>query len=88
MADESRSLVAVVGGFYGLDTDPKVGREVRKYAQALGSPLAEVGFGRVVNFSDDKLLEPHVVRGFVAALPSGKFDRASRSVIRKHSAAM
>jgi hypothetical protein len=64
--------VAVVGGFYNLDGDPKLGHEAREYAQALGRTLAEAGFGLVVYFSNDKSLEPHVVRGFVAALPPGE----------------
>jgi hypothetical protein len=73
MADEPRPRVAVVGGFYGLDdVDPKAGQEAREYAQALGRSLAESGFGLVVYFSNDQSLEPHVVRGFVAALPPGE----------------
>lgn len=69
MANEPRPRVAVVGGFYDLDDDPKLGKEARDYAEALGRSLAETGFGLVVYFSNDKSLEPHVVRGFVAALP-------------------
>ncbi len=72
MADEPRPRVAVVGGFYNLDADPQLGQEAREYAQALGRSLAETGFGLVVYFSNDKSLEPHVVRGFVAALPPGE----------------
>jgi hypothetical protein len=72
MADEIRPRVAVVGGFYDLDADQQLGREARDYAQALGRTLAEAGFGLVVYFSNDKSLEPHVVRGFAAALPPGE----------------
>jgi hypothetical protein len=72
MADETRPRVAVVGGFYDLDADLQLGHEAREYAQALGRTLAETGFGLVVYFSNDKSLEPHVVRGFVAALPPGE----------------
>lgn len=72
MANEPRPRVAVVGGFYDLDGDPTLGQEAREYAQALGRTLAESGFGLVVYFSNDKSLEPHVVRGFVAALPPGE----------------
>jgi hypothetical protein len=73
MADEIRPRVAVVGGFYDLDADQQLGREARDYAQALGRTLAEAGFGLVVYFSNDKSLEPHVVRGFAAALPPGEY---------------
>lgn len=69
MANEPRPRVAVIGGFYDLDKDPQLGREARDYAQTLGRTLAENGFGLVVYFSNDQSLEPHVVRGFVAALP-------------------
>lgn len=73
MADEPKPRVAIVGGFYDLDDkDPKLGQEARDYAEALGRSLAEKGFGLVVYFSTDQSLEPHVVRGFVAALPPGE----------------
>lgn len=70
MAQGSRPRVAVVGGFYAIDADPRVGQQARDYAQQLGAALAEAGFGLVVYFSNDQSLEPHVVRGFVAALPA------------------
>ncbi len=90
MADEPKPRVAVVGGFYGLDADPPVGQEAREYAQALGRALAETGFGLVVYFSNDKSLEPHVVRVFVAALPPGesapcidvRYSEAQRGQVR------
>jgi hypothetical protein len=90
MADEPRPRVAVVGGFYNLDTDLQLGQEAREYAQALGRTLAEAGFGLVVYFSNDKSLEPHVVRGFVAALPPGesapcidvRYSEAQRGQVR------
>lgn len=90
MADEPRPRVAVVGGFFDLDADPKLGQEAREYAQALGRTLAEAGFGLVVYFSNDKSLEPHVVRGFVAALPPGesapcidvRYSEAQRGQVR------
>ncbi len=72
MANEKRPRVAVIGGFYDLDQDPQIGKEAREYAEALGRALAENGFGLVVYFSNDKSLEPHIVRGFVAALPPGE----------------
>jgi hypothetical protein len=69
MPEGPRPRVAVIGGFYDSDTDPKLGDEAREYAKLLGRALAEGGFGLVVYFSNDKSLEPHVVSGFVAALP-------------------
>jgi hypothetical protein len=82
--------VAVVGGFYDLDANVQLGREAREYAQMLGRTLAEAGFGLVVYFSNDKSLEPHVVRGFVAALPPGesapridvRYSEAQRGQVR------
>src|SRR5262245_52121136 len=68
MADETRPRVAVIGGFYDLDADVQAGKAARDYAETLGRTLAEAGFGLVVYFSNDQSLEPHVVRGFVAAL--------------------
>lgn len=90
MAGEPRPRVAVVGGFYDLDADPQVGQDAREYAQALGRALAETGFALVVYFSNDKSLEPHVVRGFVAALPPGesgpcidvRYSEAQRGQVR------
>jgi hypothetical protein len=90
MAVEPRPRVAVVGGFYDLDVDSQLGQEAREYARALGRTLAEAGFGLVVYFSDDKSLEPHVVRGFVAALPPGesapcidvRYSEAQRGQVR------
>jgi hypothetical protein len=90
MADEIRPRVAVVGGFYDLDADAQLGHEAREYAQTLGRTLAEAGFGLVVYFSNDKSLEPHVVRGFVAALPPGesapridvRYSEAQRGQVR------
>ena len=91
MADEPRPRVAVIGGFYGLDAaDPKLGQDARNYAQALGRALAEAGFGLVVYFSNDQSLEPHVVSGFVSALPLGytttcidaRYSEAQRGQVR------
>lgn len=73
-----------------LDADPKLGQEAREYAQLLGRALAETGFGLVVYFSNDKSLEPHVVSGFVDALPPGettpcidvRYSEAQRGQVR------
>src|ERR1700720_4661384 len=43
----------------------------RKTAQEIGAALATAGMGLVVYFSDDASLEPHLVSGYVAALPPG-----------------
>jgi hypothetical protein len=40
-------------------------------AQEIGAALATAGMGLVVYFSDDASLEPHVVSGYVKALPQG-----------------
>jgi len=90
MADESRPRVAAIGGFYDLDKNVQLGQEARKDAEEIGRALAEAGFGLVVYFSDDKSLEPHVVRGFVAALPPGepescidvRYSEAQRGKVR------
>ena len=90
MADEARPRVAIIGGFYDLDNDPSLSNEAREYAQSLGRALAEAGFGLVVYYSDDKSLEPHIVRGFVAALPPGestpcidvRYSEAQRGKVR------
>jgi hypothetical protein len=95
MADEKRPRVAVIGGFYNLDANTQLGKEARDYAQSLGRALTETGFGLVVYFSNDKSLEPHVVHGFVAALPPGesgscidvRYSEAQRACLASRSAA-
>ncbi len=72
MANEPRPRVAVIGGFYELDTKGDLGQQARTYAISLGRALAENGFALVVYFSNDNSLEPHVVQGFVSALHSGE----------------
>lgn len=91
MALGTKPRVAVVGGFYALDADeksgklaPGFGRSARDYAQDLGGALAEAGFGLVVYFSNDQSLEPHVVRGFVAALPP---DESTACIALRYSEA-
>ena len=69
MANGSIPFVAVVGGFYDLDAARAA--EAKAAAQSIGAALAAEGFGLVVYFSDDGSLEPHVVAGYVAALPNG-----------------
>jgi hypothetical protein len=88
VAGEARPRVAIIGGFYELDG--RLGQEAREYAEALGRSLAEAGFGLVVYWSEDASLEPHVVRGFVAALPPGetapcidvRYSEAQRGQVR------
>ncbi len=69
MANNSMPFVAIIGGIGNLDDPTKV--EARKTAKEIGAALATAGMGLVVYFSDDESLEPHVVSGYVAALPPG-----------------
>lgn len=85
MANERRPRVAVIGGFYDLDVkEPQQGERARIYARELGEALANAGFGLVVYFSNDKSLEPHVVSGFVAAMPA---DEAEAAIDVRYSSA-
>jgi hypothetical protein len=71
-----RPFVAVVGGLWQLD--PAARAAARTAAQRVGAELAKAGFGLVVYFSDDASLEPHVVSGYVTALPDGSPAKAIR----------
>ena len=46
--------------------------EAKDTTKQIGAALATAGMGLIVYFSDEKSLEPHVVTGFVEALPQGK----------------
>jgi len=63
-------FVAIIGGFYSMQ-DPVVIDDAKQTAEELGAALAKAGMGLVVYFSDDQSLEPHVVSGYVQALPAG-----------------
>ena len=62
-------FVAIIGGIWKLS--PEEADDGRKTAQEIGAALATAGMGLVVYFSDDASLEPHVVSGYVKALPQG-----------------
>lgn len=68
MADAARPFVAVIGGFFNMDPAKK--DAAKAYARELGAALAKAGFGLVVYFSEEDSLEPHVVKGYVSALPT------------------
>ena len=69
MAADSIPLVAVIGGLWNLDESTAA--KAREAGKGIGAALAKAGFGLLVYFADDKSLEPHVVSGYVAALPDG-----------------
>ncbi len=70
MAGDSMPFVAIIGGLWMLK-DPAVAEEAKKTAEEIGAALANAGMGLVVYFSDHESLEPHVVSGYVKALPAG-----------------
>src|ERR1044072_2046438 len=69
MANNGMPFVAIIGGIWQLDAAQV--DEARKTGQEIGEALATAGMGLVVYFSDDASLEPHVVSGYVKALPLG-----------------
>lgn len=76
MATENMPFVAIIGGIWELDDPTKA--EARKTAQEIGAALATAGMGLVVYFSNDGSLEPHVVSGYVKALPQNVGARSIR----------
>jgi hypothetical protein len=64
-------FVAIIGGFWKLRDTPAEFNEAKKTASETGAALANAGLGLVVYFSNDESLEPHVVSGYVQALPEG-----------------
>ena len=71
MTNSSRAFVAIIGGFYDLKKDAVAFTAAKTKAAELGAELAKAGLGLVVYFSNEESLEPHVVAGYVAALPAG-----------------
>jgi hypothetical protein len=69
MANDNMPFVAIIGGIFELT--PAEAVEAKKTAQEIGAALATAGMGLVVYFSNDASLEPHVVSGYVKALPPG-----------------
>lgn len=71
-----RFFVSVIGGLWKID--PAEVDRARNTGEELGRELARAGFGLVVYFSNPESLEPHVVRGFVAATPGNVQERVIR----------
>src|SRR5213078_1320761 len=67
MVNDSMPFVAIIGGIWSLS--PAEADDARKTAHEIGAALATAGMGLVVYFSNDESLEPHVVSGYVKALP-------------------
>lgn len=90
MTSSVRPFVGIVGGFYKLKSDPAVFDEAKNTAKEIGAALAAAGLGLVVYFSDDDSLEPHVVAGYVKALPVGtgqgsirvRYAQSQRNVVK------
>lgn len=88
MANNGMPFVAIIGGIWKLA--PAKADEARKTAQEIGEALAIAGMGLVVYFSDDASLEPHVVTGYVKALPPGvgagsirvRFAESQKNLVR------
>ena len=71
MEQPHKPFIAVVGGFWQLDKiDATKAAAARSAGKILGAELAKAGFGLVVYFSNDESLEPHVVAGYVSAIPT------------------
>ena len=62
--------VAVVGGLWQLENPTR--DKAKSAAGEIGKALADHGFNLVVYYSNDDSLEPHVVDGYVQALPEGR----------------
>lgn len=69
MKNNSMPFVAIIGGIWQLDST--AADEAKRTGQEIGAALATAGMGLVVYFSNDASLEPHVVTGYVKALPPG-----------------
>ncbi len=89
MASDTIPFVAIIGGFWTLK-DPALVEEAKKTAGEIGAALAKAEMGLVVYLSDDRSLEPHVVSGYVKALPAGtgvgsirvRFAESQKNVVR------
>jgi hypothetical protein len=71
MTADKIQFVAIIGGLWMLKDDPAAFEQSKKMAFEIGRALAHAGLGLVVYFSDSESLEPHVVSGYVKALPQG-----------------
>ena len=89
MANDTMPFVAIVGGLWNLN-DPAVREDAEKTAGEIGAALATTGMGLVVYFSNDDSLEPHVVSGYVNAVPVGtgagsirvRFAESQKNIVR------
>jgi len=83
-------FVAIVGGLWMFKDDPPAFEAAKQLASEVGVALANAGMGLVVYFSNEESLEPHVVAGFVKALPAGagvrsirvRFAESQRKIVR------
>ena len=71
-------FVAIIGGFWVLKDSPAAFSDAKKAAFEIGAALATAGMGLVVYFSDEESLEPHVVSGYVKAVPPGSLEKCIR----------
>ena len=79
MASESMPFVAIIGGLWKLKKlDSGKVDDAKDLAKEIGAALANAGMGLVVYFSNDESLEPHVVSGYAATLPTGTGARSIR----------
>ena len=83
MAIEPRPRVAIIGGFFNLDANPKLGQEAREYTKALGHALAGAGFGLVVYFSTTSLWSPTLCVGSWLRYLLASLDPVSTCATRK-----
>jgi hypothetical protein len=89
MAKNNMPFVAIIGGFWMLK-DSDAAEEARRIAGEIGAALAKEGMGLVVYLSDAESLEPHVVSGYVKALPAGagaksirvRFPESQRNIVK------
>lgn len=77
MKTDKMPFVAIIGGFYHMK-NPALIADAKITAKEIGAELAKAGLGLVVYFSDDNSLEPHVVSGYVEALPPGSGAKSIR----------
>jgi hypothetical protein len=91
MARDGKSFIAIIGGFFDIKkNDPAKFGDAKKEATRIGEALAKADLGLVVYFSNEESLEPHVVNGYVKALPSGtahksirvRFAESQKNVVR------
>lgn len=71
MINKPMPFVSIIGGLWILKNDPTALDDAKRTAAEIGAALAAAGMGLVVYFSDEESLEPHVVTGYMKALPAG-----------------